>query len=284
MRLSLGPVLTFLLFLLVLTAAASALLVPTHSLGGLLYLVLYEWTPGLAALLTFAIFPRSADVLRWRWLPARSTALAYALPLLYQAPLYLVAWLLVGPAHDSASFVKSSSTLMGFPQHAWIATFGLFVPLSLTFGLLNRFPYTTGEELGWRGFLMPTLYKKYGFVAACSITGVIWAIWHFPLLYGLGVFTGPGANGRMGCFSVMVVGLSFIFGWLRLRTGSLWPCILMHASHNAFLQTFFEPQTAQSAKSLSFTSEFGYGLAITVWIVALGLTFLQKPAPVGIAE
>ena len=279
MRLSIGPVATFLLLLIVFTAAASALLVPTHSLGGLLYLILYEWTPGLAALLTFAVFPRSATVLRWQWLPFRSTIRAYAFPLLYLAPLYLAAWLLIGPAHDAASFLKSSSALMGFPQHAWLATFGLFVPLSLTFGLLNRFPYTTGEELGWRGFLMPTLHERYGFVAACSITGVIWAVWHYPLLYGLGVFSGPGAHIRMGCFSVMVVGLSFIFGWLRLRTGSLWPCVLMHATHNAFLQTFFEPQTAQSTKTFSLTSEFGYGLAITIWMVALVLIFLQKSAP-----
>ena len=284
MRNSTGPVVTFLVLLVVLTAATSALLIPTHSLGGLLYLVLYEWTPGLAALLTFAMFPSSAEILHWRWQPAKGTLGAYALPLLYLAPLYLAAWLLLGPAHDASAFLKSSSTLMAFPLHPWLATFGLFVPLSLTFGLLNRFPYTLGEELGWRGFLMPTLHKRYGFVAACSITGLIWAVWHYPLLYGLGLFSGPGAHIRIGFFSVMVVGLSFIFGWLRLRTASLWPCVLMHASHNAFLQTFFEPQTSPSTKTLPLTSEFGYGLAITVWMVALALTLVERRTPTRAAE
>ncbi len=279
-----GPITTFLTLLVVLAAAASALLVSTHSLGGLLYLVFYEWTPGLAALITFSIFQNTRAALRWRWLRAKGTFGAYLLPLFYILPVYFAAWIAIPHAYDASSFIKSSATLLGFTLHPGLATYGLFVPLSLTFGLLNRFPYTLGEELGWRGFLAPILYEKHGFITSSLLTGVIWAVWHYPLLYGLGLFSGPEAGGRIGCFTVMVVGLAFVFGWLRLKTGSMWPCVLMHASHNAFLQTLFEPQTAKSTTTIPLTSEFGYGLAITIWLVALVLVFVERHKPVGTAK
>jgi hypothetical protein len=38
-----------------------------------------------------------------------------------------------------------------------------------------------GEEIGWRGFLAPTLYRTRGFLWAGIGTGLIWALWHVPL-------------------------------------------------------------------------------------------------------
>ena len=208
----------------------------------------------------------------------RETLGSYALPLIYILPVYVLTWLLLRGSFEPSSFMKNSSTTVGFPLQPRLATIGLFVPLSLTFGLLTRFPYTLGEELGWRGFLMPALRERYGFVVGCLITGAIWAVWHYPLLYAFGLFSGPHAHTRIPFFTVMVLGLSFVFGWLRLKTDSLWPCVLMHASHNAFLQTFFDPLTAQSDKTVTVTSEFGWGLMVTVCLAAVWVTVAQKRA------
>jgi len=42
-----------------------------------------------------------------------------------------------------------------------------------------------GEELGWRGWLLPSLTARYGLSGATLFTGIIWYIWHFPILLGV---------------------------------------------------------------------------------------------------
>jgi membrane protease YdiL (CAAX protease family) len=89
-----------------------------------------------------------------------------------------------------------------------------------------------GEELGWRGWLLPKL-MPLGAVPALLISGVIWGLWHAPL--GLLGYNYPGVPGWLGL--TMMVGVSTlfgaIFGWLRLRSESVWPAALAHGSLNA---------------------------------------------------
>jgi membrane protease YdiL (CAAX protease family) len=242
----------------------------------MLYLMFFEWTPGFAALLTFALYPQALGSLVWKWLPVRQTLASYALPLVYILPVYLLTWFFVHGSFHSSSFLISSAATVGFSRWPRMATFCLFVPLSLSIGLLTRFPYTLGEELGWRGFLLPALRERYGFTVGCLITGVVWALWHYLLLYAFGLFSGSHAATKIPFFTMMVIGLSFVFGWLRLKTNSLWPCVLMHASHNAFLQTFFDPLTSSHGKTAYITSEFGCGLMRTVGMMAIWLTLARK--------
>lgn len=53
---------------------------------------------------------------------------------------------------------------------------------ALIIGLLLLF----GEEYGWRGFLLPRLSTAKGKVYATIVVGTVWALWHAPLIYGLG--------------------------------------------------------------------------------------------------
>jgi tetratricopeptide (TPR) repeat protein len=63
------------------------------------------------------------------------------------------------------------------------------------------------------------------------VTGVIWAIWHYPLM--LRGYNFPD-NRLLGLlvFPVSTISLSIIFGWLRLKTGSIWSSSLAHAATN----------------------------------------------------
>lgn len=96
--------------------------------------------------------------------------------------------------------------------------------------LINLVP-ALGEELGWRGWLLPRL-MPLGTVPALLITGVIWGVWHAPLIL-LG-YNYPDAPGWLGVAAMVgtctVVGA--LFGWLRLRSGSVWPAALAHAAFN----------------------------------------------------
>jgi membrane protease YdiL (CAAX protease family) len=64
----------------------------------------------------------------------------------------------------------------------------------------------------------------------------------------------------------MVVSLSFGFAWLRLRSGSVWPAAILHASHNLWVQGFFDRVTVDTGPTRWFVSEFGAALVVTLGI------------------
>jgi hypothetical protein len=66
----------------------------------------------------------------------------------------------------------------------------------------------------------------------------------------------------------MVIALAVVLAWLRLRSGSVWPAAIVHASHNLFVQGFFDRVTVDTGPTPWLTSEFGAALAITIGITA----------------
>ena len=88
--------------------------------------------------------------------------------------------------------------------------------------------YGFGEEVGWRGFALPRLQKKYGALAATAILSVFWTIWHLPLFWFI-----PGYM-KMGLGDFMGLSLSFflgavIFTWLYNSTrGSILIVAIFH--------------------------------------------------------
>ncbi|MGL5755798.1 MAG: CPBP family intramembrane glutamic endopeptidase [Paraclostridium sp.] len=94
-----------------------------------------------------------------------------------------------------------------------------------------------GEELGWRGYLLPNLSKKYSLVKATLITGVIWGIWHAPMIamghnYGLGYITAPW--GGIFAMTIFCVCLGSLFSYVTIKTKSCIPAVIGHAMINGF--------------------------------------------------
>jgi hypothetical protein len=104
------------------------------------------------------------------------------------------------------------------------------------------------------------------FRKATLISGVLWAVWHFPIL-----ISGPldlQALYGVLCFTIMVVGMSFAMCWLRLRSGSLWTEVFFHASHNLFVQRVLTPLTVDKGKTEWFVDETCAGLALAGIVMA----------------
>jgi uncharacterized protein len=99
------------------------------------------------------------------------------------------------------------------------------VIMTLTFSL--------GEELGWRGYLLPQLLSV-GRTRALMLVGLIWAAWHMPLIFLTPLYHSAGNRLIvLPLFVGTIVAASFVFGYLRILTGSVWPASLAHSVHNA---------------------------------------------------
>jgi hypothetical protein len=89
---------------------------------------------------------------------------------------------------------------------------------------------TIGEEFGWRGWLLTSL-RPPGHLAALLIVGVVWGLWHAPLILLGYNFGRPDITG-LGLMVGGCIMVGILFGWLRLRTGSVWPAVFAHAGLN----------------------------------------------------
>ena len=141
--------------------------------------------------------------------------------------------------------------------------------IAATVGVLFSIITAIGEEIGWRGFLVPELFKSYSFTKTSLIVSGIWAIYHFPgIIYG-NYNSGVETWYVLIFFTLQIIGLSFITTWLRLKSGSMWPAIILHASHNLFIQRVFDGLTKDFGITKYITTDFGAGLAVFYIIIAL---------------
>ena len=56
---------------------------------------------------------------------------------------------------------------------------------------------------------------------------------------------------------------------MRLKSGSIWPWVMLHASHNTFIQSFFDPLTVHNKRTNYVANEFGGGLFVLSILMAI---------------
>jgi len=240
---------------LVLTLASSAVFwwliirAGTLSAHGGLYVFGLMWCPGVSALVTRLALQRNLRGQGWRLGEVRWLALAYVLPLAYAVVAYAAVWL----------------TGLGGVD---LSRFGIGIGTFFVVGTFRSLLAATGEELGWRGLLVPALARTMSFRSTAIVSGAIWAAWHTPLIIFANYNGGTPAWFSVLCFVVMVVGIAFPFAWLRLRSGSVWPAAILHAMHNLFIQGFFDRVTVDTGPTRWLTGEFGAALAVTATVTA----------------
>ena len=230
--------------------------------------ILGMWCPGLAALLVGLATRRRPAEFGWRLGPFRYLAAGYLLPVAYAGTGYALVWLagLGGfPAPRLLNEIRGALGLHNSPD--WVplligcAATATLIPAVGAFAAL-------GEEIGWRGFLVPELHRVYGFTTTALVSGAVWAVWHYPLLLGGAGPGGPPAGYRLGCFTLLIVALSFPLTWLRLRSGSLWPAVTLHAVHNAVIQQLLTPLTSDTGPTPYWVDETGAALLPFAFLAA----------------
>ncbi|RRD60737.1 CPBP family intramembrane metalloprotease [Leucobacter sp. OH1287] len=162
------------------------------------------------------------------------------------------------------------------PMPVWALFLAQLFNVLIAAFVINLLP-ALGEEVGWRGWLLPELYQRYGTAGAILIGGALWGVWHAPLTllghnYGL-----TGLNGLLGVLLMIgfctVIGI--IFGWLRFRSNSVWPAAIAHSTLNAaagFWFIFTPDSASHSTALVSVVGIAGWILpaAIAILLVATG--------------
>jgi uncharacterized protein len=179
---------------------------------------------------------------------------------LVRSPKYYLAALVVPAVFVTAVVLIVQS--LGLGEFRWLeATW--FVYLMLLLIALPLTLFTFGEEYGWRGYLLPRLLPL-GEIRASLLLGVIWGVWHLPLL--LAGLNYPGVNVWLAIivFTFVTVALSFTYTWFYVASsGSVLVAAVFHASTNQFSDTFWVPPL------LSGANPFVPSLVSAVLIMAL---------------
>lgn len=142
--------------------------------------------------------------------------------------------------------------------------------------LINAFA-TFGEEFGWRAYLQPKLLPLGG-RAAMLLMGVIWGVWHAPVIamghnYGTSYPGAPWGGVLMMIWFTLVLGT--LLGWLTLRAGSVWPAVIGHGAINgiAALSVFFikgTPNPLLGPTPVGVIGAVGFAVATLVLFVWRG--------------
>jgi membrane protease YdiL (CAAX protease family) len=265
-----SPVAVFLSLTVALSALFSAAIVTAGRLeaGRGLLVTALMWSPGLAALATCGICRIGVGALGWRWGGTRYQLESYLVPFLYSLVAYSLVWLLGLGGVPSRSFLADSQAQFGIAGLGPGGAATLRVLLTASFGFPGSVASALGEEIGWRGLLVPRLHARFGFTTAALLSGLVWTLWHTPILLFADYNAGTPAWFALPCFTVLVVSGATIFAWYRLRSGSLWTAAFLHASHNLFIQSIFTPLTEETRGTRYFIDEFGVVLPLLMALLA----------------
>lgn len=114
---------------------------------------------------------------------------------------------------------------------------------AVTYGpLINTFA-AVGEEAGWRGYMTPVLSNWLGKGRALVLSGIIWAIWHAPVIVFAGYEYGTGYRGEPVLGVLMMCGFTTAAGimlsYFYEKSQSIWIPSLIHGALNAVAGTPF---------------------------------------------
>ena len=226
--------------------------------------LVYGFTPALAALIVAFAYDRGRGV---------KELLGRLFVLRFPAAWWLVALAL--PLVPQWSGVYLWSAAFGEPLHfpsftQWLGSF-------LTLALING-SFSVGEELGWRGFMLPRMLARHGWVYAALLTGLLWSVWHFPL-WGQANYAVSGSVMHTAqallLATLMATALSVIVTAIFLRTRqSLIPSLLLHGAANANMGLIYAGASERTFTSIPL-------LAIHTALFALvALVFVRMFRPI----
>jgi uncharacterized protein len=150
-----------------------------------------------------------------------------------------------------------------------------YSPNFFLLGLLFGVPAGLLEEIGWMGFAFPKLWLGRSAVTSGLVLGLLWSLWHLPVINFLGTATPHGAYWLpfFLVFLAAMTAMRVIISWAYVNTGSVLLSQLIHVSSTGALVIFSPPQVTAAQEVL------WYGLyALVLWLVVGTLVLKYKVA------
>jgi membrane protease YdiL (CAAX protease family) len=149
------------------------------------------------------------------------------------------------------TFVSSVFT----PNHFWI-------------GILFGIPAGFFEEIGWTGFALPKLMRRYAAFPSAAILGILWACWHVPVVDYLGTATPHGSSwlSYFLAFAAAMTAVRIMIAWLYINTGSVLLAQFLHACSTGSL-VIFSPARASASQEAAWYWVYAAGLWLVVGII-----------------
>jgi len=234
---------------------------------GLTALIAQSFAPGTAAVIT-----RRVTTGRVRGLglafgdSGRYLAVSYLFPLATTVVAYALIWA-TGTGDLDPRRLAADGPFESWPDGLADVT---TIVLGLTVGVLPFVVSSIGEEVGWRGLMSARLEEVTTLPWNALWTGLAWTAFHLPLIVLVpGAVDGVPLSYALVMFAISLIAFSYPQAWLRQRSGSVWPPVVMHAVSNAVLYLAFAPLTRETAGTPWFGGETGLMLTLTTVVGAL---------------
>lgn len=228
-----------------------------------LFVALLMWIPAVVGIVCgIKFYGKEKNLGLKRKIKPLFIILGVSIPVIYLVPSYLIAWKILGdPTSGLDALAKNITGVDGINGTAFALI--AFIPFVIISAMTAM-----GEELGWRGFAYPVLERELGPVKAVLINGLLWALWHFPLIiFGSYQSSVNMAYGLIS-FAICIIAMTTICCWTRSVSGSVIPAVLLHAAHNAVDQSYLQALSTNS-KVPYYAGEQGFITILIITITAI---------------
>ncbi|MFN8486236.1 MAG: type II CAAX endopeptidase family protein [Caldilineaceae bacterium] len=191
-----------------------------------------------------------AGITKWR-----VSRLWWAVAALGPVALLVIAVLMARLTGASWPEWRKLGAVAEYPQLGWLA----LVVVEIIF-------YGYGEEVGWRGYVLPRLQSRYNALWASVLISIGWSLWHLPLFLVNESYRQMGVGGTIGWYLSMLTG-SILLTWLYNSTDG---SILLMAIFHGVLDLVMANQAVGPALMNSM------GMLTTLWGIAI--LVLERPA------
>jgi uncharacterized protein len=244
-----------LLFLVLITAFDVVFTIVIAATGNLWLIWALMWSVAVSSIICRLILREGIRDVSFRLGGIRTLAFvaaAFVFPLVVGFIAYGIAW--------TTGLATFTSPPRGFPTQLLLAA---------TIGAAVSAVSAAGEEIGWRGYVLTRLVDA-GVPCPVLVSGVVWGLWHVPLIVA-GIYVADPSRSPLltvPLFMVSVTSFGFLIGYVRLATGSIWPCIALHAAWNSIIQGAFDLSTTGADAAL-WTGEAGILVVLTLVVAAV---------------